>query len=192
MADLNEPYDWAQVTALGYKGQKQSEIVAAFLGTPLKVKILPGTRLCRGNFGKDLREPITAWWSYFSIPSGAMGANNDVGFATRVSFARTMRVTVREVIRLFLAVSEDFNSLEWLVRIKLMQPVWGWYGAAAQQARLNTGGTSAVKAGEGKGTTKNIPGHGYQFYLPNLTPKLYTMEDSIEIQKIESGLENPV
>jgi hypothetical protein len=192
MADLNEQYDWAKVTALSYKGQTQAEITGAFLGTPAKVKLLGGTRLCRGNFGKDLREPITAWWSYFAIPSGAMGANNDVGFSIRVNFARTLGVTVREVMRLFLAVSEDFNSLEWLVRIRLIQPVWAWYGVAAQQARLNAGGTSAVKGGEGQGTTKNIPGHGYQFYLPNLTPKCYTMEDSVEIQKIESGQENPV
>lgn len=192
MADLNEEYSWAQITGLGYRGQRPDEISAAFLGTPMKVKIPGGARLSRGSFGKTLGEPFTAWWSYFVIPPGATGAQNDVGFATRVSFARTVGVSIREVIRIFLAVSEDWNSLEWLVRIRTLQPVWAWYGVASKQERLHAGASSNLKAGEGQGATKNLPGHGYQLYLPFLASKHFTLEDPLELRQVEAGLETPV
>jgi hypothetical protein len=200
MADLNDEHSWPQIASLQYRGQTSDAILGAFLGkSATKVKIPGGSRLCRGSFGKSLGDPVTAWWSYFAIPSGAQGAGNDVGFATRVSFARTLGITVREVIRVFLAVSEDWNSLEWLVRIRLTGPVWGFYGVAGKQERLHTGKdasgkeiASNVKEGEGKGLTKNLPGIGYQLYIPFLTAKHFTMEDSLEFRLIESGLETPV
>lgn len=193
MGELNEDLSWPQVASLGYRGQKPEEILGAFMGkSAAKVKIPAGARLSRGGFGKSVPDPVTAWWSYFAIPSGAQGANNDVGFATRVAFARTVGISIREVIRIFLAVSEDWNSLEYLVRIRLTAPVYGFYGVAGQQARLHAGATGFVKEGEGQGATKNLPGHGYQLYIPFLSAKVFALEDALEISGIEKGLINPV
>lgn len=54
--------------------------------------------------------------------------------------------------------------------VNLNQGAYGYFGGFAQMCRIDEGKDSKRDPNiEAKGNTKNLPGGGSQFYIPNLT-----------------------
>jgi hypothetical protein len=64
------------------------------------------------------------------------------------------------------AVREDWNSLTHLLTAELQEWLYGWYGQCSAQCR-RTPGEKAL-AGVLQGSTANLPGFGWQLYIPDL------------------------
>jgi hypothetical protein len=95
---------------------------------------------------------------------------HDGGWEERKKLAALLGVSIRELGRVTSAIKENWNSLKYLLIIKLKSPAYGFFGSFAQMARIDDGAKSKVSEGEGRGSTKNLPGGGTQFYIPNLSP----------------------
>lgn len=116
---------------------------------------------------------LSPWWSPYE------DYRHDGGWEQRKKLAALLGVSIRELGRVTSAVKENWNSLQYLLVITLNQPVYGYYGDFAQMPRMDAGATSkrVTTAGSGggnvvsedRGATKNLPGGGTQFYIPNLT-----------------------
>jgi hypothetical protein len=134
---------------------------------PSKDPLPDGFVLYKFNDFQTLHGPtsnaLSPWWS----PYGAY--KHDAGWEQRMKIAKANGVSIREWGRLTSAVKENWNSLNYLLVITLKVPVFGFYGGFAQMARIDAGAASKMGAGEGKGGSKNLPGGGTQFFIPNLT-----------------------
>ena len=136
-------------------------------GMPSKDRLAPGTILYKFNDFKSLHGPadnkLSPWWSPYHA------YKHDAGWEQKKKIAIANGVSVREWGRLTSAVKENWNSLNYLLVITLKVPVWGFFGGFAQMQRIDAGQASKVKAGEGRGGSKNLPGGATQIYIPNLT-----------------------
>jgi hypothetical protein len=163
---LNENRSWGEVGAISTGGGKT--VSDAFKGGKAeKVMLPPGFILYKFNDFNTPTAPgqkwLSPWWSPFE------DYRHDGGWEQRKKLAGHLGVTVREFGRVTSAVKENWNSLQYLLVITLSAEVWAYFGGFAQMARIDEGGTSKMKTGEGRGQTKNLPGGGTQFYIPDLT-----------------------
>ena len=158
---LNESVNWMDLPDF---------VRAAFqtkFGMPTKDRLDGGTVLYKFNDFKTLHGPssnaLSPWWSPYNA------YKQDAGWVQKSKMAKLNGVSVREWGRLTSAVKENWNSLNFLLVITLKTPVFGFFGGFAQMARVDAGQASKLRAGEGRGGSKNLPGGATQFYIPNLT-----------------------
>ena len=137
------------------------------IAKPTKDLIPAGTVLYKFNDFRTLHGPsnnsLSPWWSPYEP------YKHDAGWVQKRKIAIANGVSVREWGRLTSAVKENWNSLAFLLVITRKVPVYGFFGGFAQMARIDAGEASKMKAGEGRGGSRNLPGGATQLYIPNLT-----------------------
>ena len=180
-----------------YKGEAcvhAEEAVAA--------RISAGSRLYKFNGfsafprpGAGPNEAVSPWWSPYG-EFEIQGMGRDTGYGAKVKTAREKGVSLREWARHTSAVKEDWNTLQWVVFIKLRTTIIGYWGGIEAQDRshLNRQPNEDLRAffrrcgmeensGYFSGST-NLPGGVSQFYIPGLTPEHFQV---ISIQDLVKG-----
>lgn len=173
---LNENLSWGEVGAISTGGGKT--VADAFKSHYAeKVPLTAGTQLYKFNDFNTPTAPgskaLSPWWSPYD------DYRHDGGWEQRKKLAELLGVSIREFGRVTSAVKENWNSLQYLLVITLSDTVYGFFGDFVQMPREDAGATSkrvtTAPAGggafvaEARGATKNLPGGGTQFYIPNLT-----------------------
>jgi len=163
---LNENVSWEEVGAISTGGD--GHVRDAFKGGFAKKVLLdPTFKLYKFNEYDTLAarnsDKVSPWWSPYEPYEW------DPGWLQRKKTAQDLRVDIRELGRVTSTKKENWNSLSYLLVIELAHATYAYFGGFAQTQRIDPGGTSKRKAGEGSGGTKNLPGGGTQFYIPNLT-----------------------
>ncbi|MFK0573538.1 hypothetical protein [Endozoicomonas sp.] len=106
---------------------------------------------------------LSPWWS----PTEAF--QYDAGLSERRKIAELNGISFREWGRLTSVIKENWSTLSWLLTIELKIPVYAWFGGFQGMSRIDSGATSKRDSKvESKGRSKNLPGGGTQFYIPNL------------------------
>jgi hypothetical protein len=135
---------------------------SAFIGIPERVSLKRGTKLYKWT-DYDLFGPqgVTPWWSYVEqtvLPNGLIAE----GFRTSEVRARRLGVTYRQYQKVRSAVSENFNNnLGKLLRIELLEDIWGFAGRTSGQPEFKDPALANVFLIGGKG----------QLWVPNLTER---------------------
>jgi hypothetical protein len=165
---INENLSWAEVGAT--KTGADTHVRDAFKGGSADKVLLPaGFELYKFNEYNSLAPPgatsISPWWSPYEP------YKHDGGWDQRKKLAAHLGVSIREFGRVTSAIKENWNSPSYLMIIALGHATYAYFGGFAQMARIDAGQASKRKAGEARGATKNLPGGGTQFYIPNLTPQ---------------------
>jgi hypothetical protein len=144
---------------------------SAFVGDAEKVLLEEGFalyKLTEFDLQNDVGK-VTEWWS----PVHAY--EMDAGLESRRGVANVLQVPFGDLVRVTYAVREDWNALKYLLTAVLSKDVYGFYGQCSLQPRHSPGKNPRPDVFPGK--TMNLPGLGWQFYIPNLTPA--------HIQKLE-------
>ena len=167
MMAINENTTWEEVGNVSTGGD--GRVRHAFKsGVAKKVLLEPTFRMYKFNEYKSLAAPgsksVSPWWSPYEAYEW------DGGWKQRKSLAAHLNVSSREFGRVTSAIKENWNSLSYLLVVEVKHSVYGYFGGFAQMARIDAGQASKRDAQiEAKGSTKNLPGGGTQFYIPNLT-----------------------
>lgn len=178
---LNENVNWADAgmisTAPG------AYVCQAFrFGKAEKVLLPTGMKLYKFNdFSTPTRpgsKEMSAWWSPYDA------YRHDAGWEQRKRLAQHFGVSIRELGRVTSAVKENWNSMQYLLTVTLKEQVYAFFGGFAQMPRIDRpkNGPPAVSKmvttapgsggefmAEGRGLTRDLPGGGTQFFIPNLT-----------------------
>ena len=170
---LNDENTWEEVGSYDPATNKPSETGAyvrdcfkngtaqkRLLDTSLKLyKFSHGAELTRENSNE-----VSPWWSPYDAWEW------DAGWEERKKLAAQLKVNIRELGRVTSAIKENWNSLSHLLVIHLNNGAYGYFGGFAQMCRIDEGEASKRDDNiEKTGNTKNLPGGGSQFYIPNLT-----------------------
>jgi hypothetical protein len=175
---INDDTTWEEVGSTSTGGE--GHVRDAFKnGTAKKVLLEPTFKLYKFNEYKTLAAPkstsVSPWWSPYEAYEW------DPGWSERKHLAATLHVNIRELGRVTSAIKENWNSLSYLLVIQVMHAAYAYFGGFAQMSRIDAGQASKRDANiEAKGSTKNLPGGGTQFYIPNLTT------DDVTLVSIES------
>jgi hypothetical protein len=137
-------------------------------GTAKKVQLENTFKLYKFNHGDQLTHDnsneVSPWWSPY------LAYEWDAGWEERKKLAAHLKVNIRELGRVTSAVKENWSSLSHVLVVQLKQGAYGYFGGFAQMCRIDDGEKSIRDPNtEAKGNTKNLPGGGTQFYIPNLT-----------------------
>lgn len=164
----------------------------AFLD-PQRVMLPARTKLYKFNSYPSLRPDkagnVTPWWSPFEP------YDVDPGWYAKAAMAKVFRISVRELGRVTSAITESWNSCEYLATIVLTVDIWVMYGRFRQMARSDGGASMMITnpkevppgfRAEGRGGARaqftdkagakqggHLPGGGRQFFIPNLKPEYY-------------------
>ncbi len=101
---------------------------AFFGGKAVRFDIKPGYPLYKFNTYPSLSanpapwSPVSEWWSPYD------GEGHDGGWEARLRFAQHLHISVRELGRLTSVIKENWNSLAYLLVIRLNRPVVGFWG----------------------------------------------------------------
>jgi len=189
---VNNELTWGDVGAMQVGGRpvRQAFLDAKMVCLPARTKLYkfnsyPGLR-------PDSQGHITGWWS----PYDAFDV--DPGWDAKRMMAQHLGVSIRELGRVTSAITESWNSAEYLAVMTLKVHIWVAYGRFKHQARGpaqadNSKRITPITAdrserspgvgeaqgphqirGEGRLGTKNLPGGGRQFFIPNLKPQHYS------------------
>jgi hypothetical protein len=167
---LNEELSWNEVGDISTGSGKVRDAFQLMFGAPTKELLGAGMSLYKFNGYSTLGQgtitdatDLSPWWS------PTEGFKHDAGLAQRISIAEKNGVSFREWGRLTSVIKENWSSLDWLLTIELKVPVYAWFGGFKGMARIDPGAKSKRnKALEAAGGSKNLPGGGTQFYIPNL------------------------
>jgi hypothetical protein len=167
---LNQNLDWSQVALLD-EGRVGAAFQLAF-GAPTKELLPPGMSIYKFNGYRTVTrhdppqktDDMSPWWS----PTKPF--KHDPGLDEKRRFARMAGVTLREYGRITSAVSEDWNSLAYVLEIKLSDPVYAWFGGFKSQPRVQnpTSPNRRDARVEARGIGSRLAGGATQFYIPNL------------------------
>lgn len=168
---------------IGNMKTASGKVYDAFL-SPQLVTLPPGMKLYKFNnypsLALDKRtQTYTPWWSAFD------SYDVDPGWYAKEAMAKANGVSVREWGRITSAITESWNSCEFLTTIVLTVEIKVMYGRFRQMARSDAWKSKrADEVGKLKfaqhmvGTFRpegrpaklagNLPGGGRQFYIPNL------------------------
>ncbi len=184
---LNEKIDWHTLPSSG--GQTREEIYRAFWGgAARKVLLAAGFAVYKLHNFKTVasdaspKTAVSAWWAPYN------SFEDDPGFNERFKLSKHFGASLREVARVYLAVSENWNSFQFLLVARLAQPTFGFYGTVSGQERLQGGQPSKRAGGEGSGGTAGLPGHGRQIYIPSLTVGNLYGAQVYRVEDIENGV----
>ncbi|MFC5864872.1 hypothetical protein ACFPT7_21370 [Acidicapsa dinghuensis] len=164
---INENTTWSDVGNISTGGD--AHVKDAFKnGIAKKVLLSPTFKMYKFNEFRTLSAPnsnwVSPWWSPYEPYEW------DGGWQQRKSLASHLKVSMREFGRVTSAIKENWNSLSYLLVVEVRNSMYGYFGGFAQMARIDAGQASKRNTGiEAKGSTKNLPGGGTQFYIPNLT-----------------------
>jgi hypothetical protein len=170
---INENKTWEEVGSDSTGGN--GHVREAFKGgTAQKVLLKPTFKLYKFNEYKTLTGPntnsVSPWWSTYEAYEW------DAGWDARKQMAADLHVNIRELGRVTSAIKENWNSLSYLLVIQVKNAAYGFFGGFAQMARIDSEQASKRDSNiEAKGNTKNLPGGGTQFYIPNLTTNDVTL-----------------
>lgn len=167
---LNEGMDWAQVGSISTGSGKVRDAFQLAFGDPTRELLPAGMSIYKFNGYSTLGQgtitddtDLSPWWS----PTKSY--KHDGGLDQRMSIAEKNGVSFREWGRLTSVIKENWSSLEYLLSIELKEPVYAWFGGFKGMGRVDPGAQSKRDAAvEAKGGSKNLPGGGTQFYIPNL------------------------
>jgi hypothetical protein len=166
---INEKKNWEEVGSDKTGGDGDARVRDAFKnGTAKKVLLAPAFKLYKFNEYKTLTAPnsqsVSPWWSPYEAYEW------DAGWEERKELAPQLKVSIRELGRVTSAIKENWNSLSYVLVVTVKNAAYGYFGGFAQMTRIDAGKASKRDADiEAKGSTKNLPGGGTQFYIPNLT-----------------------
>jgi hypothetical protein len=167
---------------MGAMKTASGRVANAFLD-PQLVMLPAKTRVYKFNTYPSLRPDdsgnVTPWWTSFEP------YDVDPGWYAKLAMAKTFGISVRELGRVTSAITESWNSCEFLYTITLTVDIWVMYGRFRQMSRTDTGASKVITGAnrgavvgpirdEGKMKTRNLPGGGRQFFIPNLKPAYYT------------------
>lgn len=164
---INENTTWQEIGDISTGGDNR--VRNAFKnGAAKKVLLEPTFRMYKFNEYQSLAAPgskaVSPWWSPYEAYEW------DGGWSQRKSLAAHLNVSMREFGRVTSAIKENWNSLSYLLVVEVKHAVYAYFGGFAQMARIDAGQASKRNTQiEAKGSTKNLPGGGTQFYIPNLT-----------------------
>jgi hypothetical protein len=167
---LNEELDWSQVGDISTGSGKVRNAFQSAFGDPSKELLSVGMSLYKFNNYSTLSPgevtddtELSPWWS----PTQAF--KHDAGLTQRLSIAEKNGVSFREWGRLTSVIKEDWSSMAFLLTIEIKEPVYAWFGGFKGMSRLDDKHKSKRdKALENAGASRNLPGGGTQFYIPNL------------------------
>lgn len=167
---LNEELSWNEVGEISTGSGRVSDAFQLMFGEPTKELLPAGMSLYKFNGYSTLGQGVitdqtdlSPWWS----PTN--GFKHDAGLAQRILIAEKNGVSFREWGRLTSVIKENWSSLDWLLTIELKVPVYAWFGGFKGMSRADAGAQSKRNnAIEARGGSKNLPGGGTQFYIPNL------------------------
>ncbi len=167
---LNEHLSWADVGNIPTSSGKVQDAFQLIFGEPTKELLPVGmllykfngfNTLGRGDINDDT--DLSPWWS------PTLEFKHDAGLIQRIKIAQSNGVSFREWGRLTSVIKEDWSSMSWLLTIELKVPVYGWFGGFKGMSRIDDVTKSRRDTVvEAKGQSKNLPGGGTQFYIPNL------------------------
>ena len=167
---LNEELSWTEVGALSTGSGSVRDAFQLAFGDPTKELLPAGMSLYKFNGFSTLgpgtitdATDLSPWWS------PTYGFKHDAGLEQRMKIAELNGVSFREWGRLTSVIKENWSSLDWLLTIELKVPVYAWFGGFKGMSRIDAGEQSRRNAAiEAKGGSRNLPGGGTQFYIPNL------------------------
>ena len=168
---LNEELSWAEVGNISTGSGTVSDAFQLLFGEPTKERLKAGMKLYKFNGYSTLSQgavedttPLSPWWS------PVLAFKHDGGLEQRMLIAQKNGVSFREWGRLTSVIKENWSSLAWLLTIELKEDVYGWFGGFKGMGRIDDAAPSKRDSSvEAKGQSKNLPGGGTQFYIPNLT-----------------------
>jgi hypothetical protein len=170
---INEETTWEEVgsDSTGGAGHVRDAFKS---GMAKKVLLKPTFKMYKFNEYKTLTAPnsqsVSPWWSPYEAYEW------DAGWEERKNLAAHLKVSIRELGRVTSAIKENWNSLSYLLVVEVKQAMYGYFGGFAQMARIDATQASKRDANvEAKGSTKNLPGGGTQFYIPHLTTNDVTL-----------------
>lgn len=171
---LNEELSWAQVGAIVTDpGPPKTTVSNAFqlmFGDPSKDLLPAGMRVYKFNGYPSIspNDPpatefsMSPWWT------ATLPYKHDGGLEQKLKMAEANGVSAREWGRLTSVIKEEWSSLDYILEIELGNPVFAWFGGFKGMSRSDGGASRRNKALEASGS-KNLPGGGTQFYIPNMT-----------------------
>jgi hypothetical protein len=170
---LNEDLTWAEVGSISTGSGKVRDAFQLMFGEPTKELLPAGMSLYKFNGYSTLAQGrvtdatgLSPWWS------PVQSFKHDAGLEQRIKIAQANGVSFREWGRLTSVIKENWSSMAVLLTIELKVPVYAWFGGFRGMSRIDVGPEikplrdSMVEA---RGRSKNLPGGGTQFYIPNLT-----------------------
>ena len=170
---LNDENTWEEVGSYDPATNKPSKTGAYIRdcfknGTAQKRLLDTSLKLYKFNHGDQLTRPdsnkVSPWWSPYDAWEW------DAGWEERKKLAAQLKVNIRELGRVTSAIKENWNSLSYLLVIQVQKGAYGYFGGFAQMTRLDVDKASKRDPKiEASGGTKNLPGGGTQFYIPDLT-----------------------
>ena len=155
---LNEDTQWTQLPP---------EVRNAFThGTAEKVLLTPGFAMCKLSDFATINAPgsgaVSPWWSPLEP------YRYDAGWEQRRVLSQHFGVSIRELSRILVAVKENWNAMNYLLKVRTRIPVYAFFGGVAGQNRLDAGSASRRMAGEGSSGSAKLVGSASQFYIPGL------------------------
>ena len=168
---LNEKLSWAEVGNISTGSGRVSDAFQLKFGVPTKELLPAGMSIYKFNGYNTLGQgavtdatALSPWWS------PTLPFKHDAGLAQRKMIAQKNGVSFREWGRLTSVIKEDWSTMAWLLTIELKVPVYAWFGGFKGMSRVDNANKSKRDSSvEAKGPSKNLPGGGTQFYIPNLT-----------------------
>ncbi|MEK7345403.1 MAG: hypothetical protein AAB176_06895 [Pseudomonadota bacterium] len=170
---LNSELTWDAVGDIVTDSTTGTRVKDAFqqkFQTPSKCLVPALTWLYKFNRYKDLTgqpqgpdSEVSPWWSMVDP------YQHDAGLEARLKMAN-LNGGIREWARLTSAISENWSTLEFLMKIQLAESVYGWFGGFAAMPRLAAGKASLRDASneDASSRSKFLPGGATQIYIPNL------------------------
>jgi len=167
---LNDDLDWGTVGNISTGSGTVKDAFQLMFGEPTKELLPAGMSLYKFNGYSTLgsgeitdETDLSPWWS------PVQDFKHDAGLAQRILVAQKNGVSFREWGRLTSVIKENWSSMAWLLTIELKVPVYAWFGGFKGMSRIDDAAKSRRDASiEAKGGSKNLPGGGTQFYIPNL------------------------
>jgi len=175
---INQNLSWLEVGAMKV-GAPPRPVRDAFLDARM-VRLKAGTKLYKFNTWPSLQADkvgnVTPWWSPYNA------YDVDPGWQAKLSMAKNLNISIRELGRVTSAITDTWNSLQYCVTITLKVDMYVAYGRFKQQARHGEGASQIITfpavQPEWQGKTANLPGGGRQFFIPNLKREYYGGRES--------------
>jgi len=168
---LNKDMTWTDVGNISTGSGLVRDAFQLMYGAPTKELLPAGMLIYKFNGYSTIAQgeltpatDMSPWWS------ATLPYKHDAGLKQRKLIAQKNGVTFREWGRLTSVIKEDWSSMAWLLKVELKEPVYAWFGGFKGMSRSDNPSKSKMDvAKEAKGSAKNLPGGGTQFYIPNLT-----------------------